>query len=182
MDAVATHLLDTNQEAIATSVASFKSLMKVVFLDIGLAMETYQHRREAALEQKTADVESLYRASDLFPRLSSADSLLSGGRLAVSMPSEPRKLPEGALKPAARGPGFAVQVGAFGDESAARRFEGRLRALGLEAYVSEGDDSATARYRVRVGPVASREEADQLAVRIHQEHQLPTWILSEGRP
>jgi cell division septation protein DedD len=34
------------------------------------------------------------------------------------------------------------------------------------------------RFRVRVGPVPTREEATRLAGKLESGHQLPTWILS----
>jgi hypothetical protein len=74
--------------------------------------------------------------------------------------------------------GFAIQVGAFGDERAAARLAGELRAVGYSAYVRRGDGPRGARFRVRVGPVPSREEAARLASKLKSDQQLPTWILS----
>ena len=55
-----------------------------------------------------------------------------------------------------------------------------LRSSGLPVYVSpsaaaEGDQ----RWRVRVGPLATREEADRIAARLKAKEKLPTWVLSE---
>jgi cell division protein FtsN len=35
------------------------------------------------------------------------------------------------------------------------------------------------RWRVRVGPVATREQADEVASKLARE-KLPTWVLAEG--
>lgn len=81
-----------------------------------------------------------------------------------------------APSPSAAPPdGFAVQVGAFESPSSADRLRGSLLEHGLPAYVVEGDGNS--RWRVRVGPLATRGEAEQLAQRLRAEHRLPTWIL-----
>ena len=81
--------------------------------------------------------------------------------------------PSGA---AASGPGFAIQVGAFAEEAPARELESKLRGLGLPGFIAEGPGGG-ARWRVRVGPIASEEEARRVASRLQAEHRLPTWVL-----
>ncbi len=71
--------------------------------------------------------------------------------------------------------GFAIQVGAFSDEPAAQKLVAALREKGHAAYVSAGDS----RWRVRVGPVVSRGEAERLAAALKRDEQLPTWVLEE---
>jgi DedD protein len=74
--------------------------------------------------------------------------------------------------------GFAIQVGAFGDQAAATRLARELRAVGFPVYVRRGDERGGVRFRVRVGPVPSREAAVRLASKLESDHQLPTWVLS----
>ena len=74
---------------------------------------------------------------------------------------------------------FAIQVGAFGESAAAERLAESLRRKGFAAYVSPGLGDRDARWRVRVGPLASREEADRTAARLKKAERLPTWVLSE---
>jgi cell division septation protein DedD len=76
---------------------------------------------------------------------------------------------------------LAVQVGAFGDSASAEKLAGTLRRKGFPAFVSPSTGEATARWRVRVGPMASREEADRTAARLKAEERLPTWVVEEGR-
>jgi DedD protein len=62
--------------------------------------------------------------------------------------------------------GWVVQVGAFGSADAARRLVDELSAAGFEAHVAPVTRSGRTLHRVRVGPVAGRPAADQLAVRL----------------
>ncbi len=75
---------------------------------------------------------------------------------------------------------FAIQVGAFQESQAAQSVAGRLRASGYPVQVvpPEADD----RWRVRVGPIKSRLEADETAQRLKVEQNLPTWVLRESLP
>jgi cell division septation protein DedD len=91
--------------------------------------------------------------------------------------SDGRSLDVAAAPPSS---GFAVQVGAFSEASAARRLAGELRAAELPVYVVPGSAAADARWRVRVGPVSTRREAERLATRLKRREKLPTWVLSES--
>ncbi len=71
--------------------------------------------------------------------------------------------------PAASGNGFVVQVGAFGEGSKAEALASELKSKGLTAY-TEKAGSVT---RVRVGPYASRGEADRAAERLKALGQSP---------
>jgi DedD protein len=75
--------------------------------------------------------------------------------------------------------GFAVQVGAFADGDAAARLADSLRAKGYAVYVVAGTGAGASRWRVRVGPLASREEAEGAATRLKRDETLPTWVLDE---
>jgi cell division septation protein DedD len=82
----------------------------------------------------------------------------------------------------ARGPGFAVQVGAFAERAAADQLVGSLRGDRFAAYLVEGKPGEGARFRVRVGPFASREEASGQASQLKERRRLPTWVIREGGP
>jgi DedD protein len=67
-------------------------------------------------------------------------------------------------KPAAAAPDatrFVVQVGAFAEADAARETRLKVEKLGLKTYTQVATTAAGNRIRVRVGPFASREEADK---------------------
>lgn len=74
---------------------------------------------------------------------------------------------------------FAVQVGAFGEKPAADRLAASLREKGYGTYVASGSGAGT--WRVRVGPLASREEGERVGARLKREERLPTWVLEEER-
>jgi cell division septation protein DedD len=76
--------------------------------------------------------------------------------------------------------GFAVQVGAFAESSAAEQLARRLRDAGLPVYIAPSAGTDTARWRVRVGPLSSRAEAESVAARLEREQRLSTWVLAES--
>ncbi len=77
--------------------------------------------------------------------------------------------------------GFAVQVGAFADSASAERLANSLRGKGFRVYVSGSREEGASRWRVRVGPMETREAAERSAARLKAEETLPTWVLEEGR-
>jgi DedD protein len=97
---------------------------------------------------------------------------------AAAIPEPPEPPPVSAPPPRS---GYAVQVGAYGDQGGARRLVDELEEAGFAVYVSTSEAKG-ARYRVRVGPVASRDEARRLAARLEREQKLKTWVLSEAGP
>ena len=90
--------------------------------------------------------------------------------------SSARKAAPTSMRPAA---GFAVQVGAFSEKRTARVLADSLRADGYAVYLSptEGDPIS---WRVRVGPLGTRPEAEMAARRLETTKKLPTWVLGEG--
>jgi cell division septation protein DedD len=91
--------------------------------------------------------------------------------------------PPSASAPVAAPPragGFSVQVGAFREQGQARDLERRVEGAGFPAFVVSAAGGGAQRWRVRVGPVASRAEADALAGRLKREQGLPTWVVSDG--
>ena len=62
---------------------------------------------------------------------------------------------------------------------AAAAIKAELGKRGYATYVTS--EGAGARFKVRVGPIASRAEAERVAERLKTEHRLPTWILASGK-
>jgi len=148
--------------------------------------------REISADPVEPPVEAPQRASQARPLGARAGSpeLPSAGAAAdgapVSAPPPAPRFEPPAPRPEPRAPraeppaqgGFAIQVGAFGDADSAARLAGKLRARGFSAHVHGGEGAGGSSFRVRVGPVASREEATRLARKLESDLQLPTWILS----
>ena len=68
-----------------------------------------------------------------------------------------------AASSVAPGSGWLVQVGSFSDEENARRLADRLDNVGYAARLYPHGSGGGLMYRVRVGPEASREGADEIA-------------------
>jgi len=105
------------------------------------------------------------------PREAAPEEEAALPQVAAPPPAEPRAATDASLR-------FAVQVGAFGSEPAATGVARELREAGYPVRVvaPESDD----RWRVRVGPLASRAEAEHMARRLKLEESLPTWVLQES--
>jgi DedD protein len=70
------------------------------------------------------------------------------------------------LPASAKGGKFAVQAAATSTEQAARELADRLKKSGLAPYTERVDTPDGARYRVRVGPYATREDAERVRARL----------------
>ena len=93
----------------------------------------------------------------------------------AAKPVDPPKTQVVAPPPTA---GFSVQVGAFSDKQTANVLAESLRREGYSVYLSRGEGEAGT-WRVRVGPMPSREEAERTGRRLKSVQKLPIWVLSE---
>jgi DedD protein len=80
-------------------------------------------------------------------------------------------------RPAAADGRFVVQVGAFADAVKAREARLKVEKSGLKTYTHVAETKDGKRIRVRVGPFATRSEADKAASKI-KELDLPAAILT----
>ena len=80
--------------------------------------------------------------------------------------AEPEKSPTADAKDGAAR--FVVQVGAYADADKAREVRRRLEKAGLKTYTHVADTKEGKRTRVRLGPFATREEADKAADKAKQ--------------
>jgi DedD protein len=71
---------------------------------------------------------------------------------------------------------YVVQVGAFADANAARAARLRVEKLGLKTFTQEIQKDGARRIRVRVGPYATKAEAERAAKTI-QKGDLPAAVL-----
>ncbi len=86
--------------------------------------------------------------------------------VATPKPAAAPAKPIEAPKPAAASVGFAVQLGAFSHAADANAMRDKLRASGFSAFVEQVKTDKGTLSRVRVGPVASRADADQLKAQV----------------
>jgi DedD protein len=97
------------------------------------------------------------------PRRTAASSEASAPKPAQTPTAEgerARALLEGRPVAAADSQRFVVQVGAFADADAARETRLKVEKLGLKTYTQVAQTPGGSRIRVRVGPFASRADAD----------------------
>jgi DedD protein len=85
----------------------------------------------------------------------------AGPSAAPSEAARAKALLDGASGPKAGAGRFVVQMGAFSEVVAARETRVKVEKLGLKTYTQVAQTAAGNRIRVRVGPFASREEADK---------------------
>ncbi len=72
----------------------------------------------------------------------------------------------GAAGSTAEGGRFVVQAGAYGDSASLRAARQKVEKLGLKTYTQVVQTDAGERTRVRVGPYATRDEAERAAAQI----------------
>ncbi len=74
--------------------------------------------------------------------------------------------------------GWAVQVGVFSTQATADKLAGELKAAGFEGYVERLPSSGKVLYRVRVGPLARRSEANRVLAEIKSKRKLDGLVVS----
>lgn len=70
-----------------------------------------------------------------------------------------------AVAPASRGK-YLLQAAALGSESAARELAARLQRAGFASFTERTETKDGVRYRVRLGPYATRDEAERARARL----------------
>ncbi len=103
-------------------------------------------------------------AAEPLPSATPATAKPTAAKPEPARPAEPATADKPAL--AAAEVGFAVQVGAFGDAAEAAKMRDRLRAAGFSAFTETVRTERGTLNRVRVGPVGSRAEAEQLKAQV----------------
>jgi DedD protein len=106
------------------------------------------------------------------PASAGAKPAPAAASVAKPAPATVAKTPPAEKEPAPKDPTpkeggrFVVQVGAFADSAAARETRQKVEKLGLKTYTQVAETSQGSRIRVRVGPFASREEADRVQAKL----------------
>lgn len=88
-------------------------------------------------------------------------------KAAVVAKPDAKPPPAAAARPPAEVPGrFVVQIGAFSDDNAVRETRAKVEKLGLRTYTQSLGTKNGKLIRVRLGPFASRDEADRAAAKV----------------
>lgn len=126
--------------------------------------------REPAPEAAAADAEPVPRqATEQTPPASRP------AEAAAAEPAGPQSPPaESAVAEGA----WAVQVGSFSEVARAERYAAELRDKGFVTFVTRFASGGTTYHRVRVGPQATRAEAERVAERIRQATGGPAKVVS----
>ncbi len=77
----------------------------------------------------------------------------------------------------APGAGWSVQLGSFAEQDNASRLVARLEEARLPGYVERSSENGTSIWKVRVGPVIAREEAEKLRARLARDFGLEGLLL-----
>ena len=91
-----------------------------------------------------------------------------------AIPPKPEVKTDNTTKPAdtAKARGWVVQIASFTDRSKALQLRDRLRKAKYTCFVESITGKRGTLYRVRVGPVIKREEADKLQAKIVKQHKI----------
>ncbi|WP_418320060.1 SPOR domain-containing protein [Piscinibacter sakaiensis] len=137
--------------------------------EAGAAAATARATEKAAADKAAAD-KAAERAQDKANEKAAAQAAEA---------ARARALLEGKVTPkvAADATRYIVQIGAFADPELARATRLKVERLGLTTYTHVAKTAEGERTRVRVGPVATRDEAEKIAAKI-KAAGLPTAILT----
>lgn len=98
-------------------------------------------------------------------------------------PPPPAAAKESAKLPTPAAPGkggFAVNLGSFADEKNAGSLQGRIAALGLPVYTQKVAVGGKNYFRVRTGPFATREDANDANRMVNQKAGIRGSVVSHG--
>lgn len=111
------------------------------------------------------------------PKPAEKPSIDKPARPAAQDGARAQALLEGKDPAAATASRFIVQVGAYGENKTAQDVRARIEKLGLKTYAQAVDTADGRRVRVRLGPFASRDEAERAAAKL-KSAGLPGAILT----
>ena len=94
--------------------------------------------------------------------------------------TKPAKQPSTAIATAAspeKISAWTVQVGSFNTSQKALKLRSTLRSKGFKAYVDKTSKQKKIYYRVRVGPVLNRKDADKLLKKLKKTGQTSAYVV-----
>jgi DedD protein len=129
--------------------------------DQGLSAKEEVVAPAAATTAKSAPVAAVAPAAPTAPTPSAAPATKTDSAKVEPDKPPPAETKEGAAR-------FVVQVGAYADADKARDVRRKLEKAGLKTYTHVAETKEGKRTRVRLGPFATREEADKAADKAKQ--------------
>ena len=102
----------------------------------------------------------------ILPGGSASTAPAAGTDVSASAATPAQVLPADGASAAAPSGGWAVQVASFTRDADAQALRGRLQQLGFASYVESAQVSTGTTWRVRAGPVVSRDTAERLRAMI----------------
>ncbi len=124
-----------------------------------------EHKAEAKSDQKTDKKPDLKAEAKVGGKEASKDAAKAKALLDGKDASQPSESVRSV-----------VQVGAYAEAAKAKEARNKLEQAGIKTYTQEVETKEGKRIRVRVGPFASKEEADKAAEKIRKLN-LPTTVL-----
>jgi DedD protein len=89
----------------------------------------------------------------------------------------PTEKPLAASSPPAESGRYVIQAGAYGETGKLREARAKIEKLGLKTYTQVVETEQGTRTRVRVGPYATRAEAEAVAAKV-KRGGLPAAVLA----
>ena len=108
---------------------------------------------------------------------SSPAEMKQAAKAEIEEKGEPKPEPDTQGTIAAGASAWVVQVASFSDEPKAFKLRDSLRAAGHPTFVERGRGDAGVIYRVKVGPVLQRSEADKLKQQVAKETKLDGLVM-----
>jgi DedD protein len=171
----------------APSAVSNESEKKVPLVPVGKAIDATKSiekvgDKEASLSKQAGG--QMSAATSKATEASRAQSLLEGKKsdanvsakavaTSVAVPAATASAAKPAIASAER---YVVQVGAFAENTRAREARLKVESAGLKTYAQVAETKDGRRIRIRVGPFATKAEAEKAAEKI-KKLQLPAALL-----
>ncbi|HEY3521732.1 MAG TPA: SPOR domain-containing protein, partial [Rhodanobacteraceae bacterium] len=96
--------------------------------------------------------------------------------LATAAPASTQPLPPSSAP--AQGGAWTLQIAAYTSGEQARAMRDRLRQLGYNAYLTSSQSAASTVWRVRIGPLATRADADNLRTQVAQRMNIQGTVMA----
>jgi cell division protein FtsN len=116
---------------------------------------------------------------DFFTVLPEMEVVVPEQQLERELSAPPAATESAAASPAGDGPGYLLQVGSFRASADAEQMKARLALLGFVARVQTVTVNDSTWHRVRVGPVSSARQADDMRNRL-ADNGIDSLVLRAG--